>query len=223
MEVLYIIILLPLLGFVINGLFGKFLPKIVVGSWSTAVVFLAFLLSLKLFLGMTNDTSPQIFKVFEWFHIHHLAVDFSFQLDQLSIIMMMIITGIGTLIHLYSVGYMENDEGFYKFFAYLNLFIFSMLLLVLGSNYLVLFVGWEGVGLCSFLLIGFWFRNEEYGKAARKAFIMNRIGDLGMLVGIFVIAYHFETLEFLSIQKSLAEMSVDNFVLLLITISFFIG
>ena len=223
MEVLYIIILLPLLGFVINGLFGKFLPKIVVGSWSTAVVFLAFLLSLKLFLGMINDTSPQIFKVFEWFHIHHLAVDFSFQLDQLSIIMMMIITGIGTLIHLYSVGYMENDEGFYKFFAYLNLFIFSMLLLVLGSNYLVLFVGWEGVGLCSFLLIGFWFRNEEYGKAARKAFIMNRIGDLGMLVGIFVIAYHFETLEFLSVQKSLAEMSVDNFVLLLITISFFIG
>ena len=223
MEVLYIIILLPLLGFVINGLFGKFLPKIVVGSWATVVVFLAFLLSLKLFLGMTNDISPQIFKVFEWFHIHHLAVDFSFQLDQLSIIMMMIITGIGTLIHLYSVGYMENDEGFYKFFAYLNLFIFSMLLLVLGSNYLVLFVGWEGVGLCSFLLIGFWFRNEEYGKAARKAFIMNRIGDLGLLIGIFVIAYHFETLEFLSIQKSLSEMSFNNFVLLSITISFFIG
>lgn len=223
MEVLYIIILLPLLGFVINGLFGKYLPKIVVGSWATAVVFLAFLLSLKLFLGMTNDISPQIFKVFEWFHIHYLAVNFSFQLDQLSIIMMIIITGIGTLIHLYSIGYMENDEGFYKFFAYLNLFIFFMLLLVLGSNYLVLFVGWEGVGLCSFLLIGFWFKNEEYGKAARKAFIMNRIGDLGMLVGIFVIAYHFETLEFLSVQKSLAEMSVDNFVLLLITISFFIG
>ena len=223
MEVLYIIILLPLLGFVINGLFGKYLPKIVVGSWATGVVFLAFLLSLKLFLGMTNDTSPQIFKVFEWFHIHHLVVDFNFQLDQLSIIMMMIITGIGTLIHLYSVGYMENDEGFYKFFAYLNLFIFSMLLLVLGSNYLVLFVGWEGVGLCSFLLIGFWFRNEEYGKAARKAFIMNRIGDLGMWVGIIVIAYHFETLEFLSIQKSLEEMSIDNFVLLSITISFFIG
>ena len=223
MEVLYIIILLPLLGFVINGLFGKYLPKIVVGSWATAVVFLAFLLSLKLFLGMTNDISPQIFKVFEWFHIHYLAVNFSFQLDQLSIIMMIIITGIGTLIHLYSIGYMENDEGFYKFFAYLNLFIFFMLLLVLGSNYLVLFVGWEGVGLCSFLLIGFWFKNEEYGKAARKAFIMNRIGDLGMLVGIFVIAYHFETLEFLSVQKSLAEMSVDNFVLLLITLSFFIG
>ena len=223
MEVLYIIILLPLLGFVINGLFGKYLPKIVVGSWATAVVFLAFLLSLKLFLGMTNDTSPQIFKVFEWFHIHHLAVDFSFQLDQLSIIMMIIITGIGTLIHLYSIGYMENDEGFYKFFAYLNLFIFSMLLLVLGSNYLVLFVGWEGVGLCSFLLIGFWFKNEEYGKAARKAFIMNRIGDLGLLIGIFVIVYHFKTLEFLSIQKSLSEMSFDNFVLLSITISFFIG
>ena len=223
MEVLYIVILLPLLGFVINGLFGNFLPKIVVGSWATVVVFLAFLQSLKLFLGMTNDTSPQIFKVFEWFHIHHLAVDFSFQLDQLSIIMIMIITGIGTLIHLYSIGYMENDEGFYKFFAYLNLFIFFMLLLVLGSNYLVLFVGWEGVGLCSFLLIGFWFRNEEYGKAARKAFIMNRIGDLGLLIGIFVIAYHFETLEFLSVQKNLTEMSFDNFVLLLITISFFIG
>ncbi|MFM8488822.1 MAG: proton-conducting transporter membrane subunit, partial [Bacteroidota bacterium] len=108
-----------------------------------------------------------------------LSVNFGFLVDQLSVWMMLIVTGVGFLINVYSVGYMHDDEGFHKFFAYLNLFIFSMLLLIMGDNFLMLFFGWEGVGLCSYLLIGFWYTNREYGKAARKAFIMNRVGDLG--------------------------------------------
>lgn len=222
-NLLYTIILLPLLGFVLNGLLGSFLPKKVVGSIATMVVFLDFVLSVYLFLGMNIDTPAQVFKAFEWFRIQNLVVDFSFQLDQLSILMMMLITGVGTLIHLYSIAYMSEDKGFYKFFAYLNLFVFSMLLLVLGSNYLILFIGWEGVGLCSFLLIGFWYQNEDYGKAARKAFIMNRIGDLGLLIGIFTIAYHFKSLEYLVIQNSLGQINLSEGILVFITLSFFIG
>lgn len=222
-NLLYTIILLPLLGFILNGLLGSFFPKKVVGSIATMVVFLAFVLSVYLFLGMNIDTPVQVFKAFEWFRIQNLVVDFSFQLDQLSILMMMLITGVGTLIHLYSIAYMFEDKGFYKFFAYLNLFVFSMLLLVLGSNYLILFIGWEGVGLCSFLLIGFWFQNEEYGKAARKAFIMNRIGDLGLLIGIFTIAYHFKSLEYLVVQNSLGQTNLSEGILIFITLSFFIG
>lgn len=223
-SLLYIIVFLPLLGFLFNGLLGNRLPEKIVGGLATLVVFIAFLLSLNLFLEMSVESSPQVFKLFEWFRVQNLIVDFGFQLDQLSILMVMIITGIGSLIHLYSIGYMSGDKGFYKFFAYLNLFVFSMLLLVLGSNYLVLFIGWEGVGFCSFLLIGFWYQNEEYGKAARKAFIMNRIGDLGILIGIFTIAYYFNSLDYLSIQKYISkEENLEIGLISLITLSFFIG
>ena len=151
-------------------------------------VFSSFCIAVSLFLNFDSDSQPVIVKAFEWFRVNGMQVNFGFQIDQLSLMMVMIITGIGSLIHLYSIGYMSHDTGFYKFFTYLNLFIFSMLLLVMGSNYLILFIGWEGVGVCSYLLIGFWFQNWEYGKAARKAFIMNRIGDLGLLIGIFLIA-----------------------------------
>ncbi|MBP7172630.1 MAG: NADH-quinone oxidoreductase subunit L [Cloacibacterium sp.] len=224
MDILiYTIILLPLCGFLINGLLGKNLPKPLVGGLATVVVFSAFLIAVKIFLGMSSEGPVQIVKAFEWFRIHNFSVDFSFQVDQLSIMMVMIITGIGTLIHLYSIGYMIHEKGFYKFFTYLNLFIFSMLLLVLGSNYLILFIGWEGVGLCSFLLIGFWFENVEYGKAARKAFIMNRIGDLGLLVGIFTIAYHFNSLEYLDVRQNASMFKIGSPIIIFITISFFIG
>jgi NADH-quinone oxidoreductase subunit L len=137
--------------------------------------------------------------------------------------MVMIITGIGSLIHLYSIGYMSHDKGFYKFFTYLNLFIFSMLLLVMGSNYLILFIGWEGVGLCSYLLIGFWYTNEEYGKAARKAFIMNRIGDLALLIGIFMIASQTNALDYLSVAENAGKFELDGTVIIFITASLFIG
>ena len=222
-NLVYAIVLLPLIGFVINGLFGKRLPKALVGGLATLVVFAAFLISVSIFIGFPADGTPVIVKAFEWFTIGGIQVNFGFQIDQLSLMMMMIVTGIGSLIHLYSIGYMSHDKGFYKFFTYLNLFIFSMLLLVMGSNYLILFIGWEGVGLCSYLLIGFWYENTEYGKAARKAFIMNRIGDLGLLIGIFLIASQANALDYLSVAQNASKFEFDGVVIMFITLSLFIG
>src|SRR5213075_248752 len=116
---------------------------------------------------------------FDWIVVGSLNIPFAFLIDPLSVTMMTIITGVGFLIHIYSIGYMHDDDGFRRYFSYLNLFVFSMLLLVMGANYVIMFIGWEGVGLCSYLLIGYWFKNTEYNKAATKAFVMNRIGDLG--------------------------------------------
>ena len=222
-NLVYAIVLLPLIGFVINGLFGKRLPKALVGGLATLVVFAAFLISVSIFIGFPADGTPVIVKAFEWFTIGGIQVNFGFQIDQLSLMMMMIVTGIGSLIHLYSIGYMSHDKGFYKFFTYLNLFIFSMLLLVMGSNYLILFIGWEGVGLCSYLLIGFWYENTEYGKAARNAFIMNRIGDLGLLIGIFLIASQTNALDYLSVAQNASKFEFDGVVIMFITLSLFIG
>ncbi|MFW2136032.1 NADH-quinone oxidoreductase subunit L [Chryseobacterium sp. TY4] len=222
-NLVYAIILLPLAGFLINGLFGKNLPKALVGGLATLVVFGSFLTAVSIFLGMSKDSAPVIVKAFEWFTVNGMQVNFGFQVDQLSIMMVMIITGIGSLIHLYSMGYMSHDKGFYKFFTYLNLFIFSMLLLVLGSNYLILFIGWEGVGLCSYLLIGFWYDNVEYGKAARKAFIMNRIGDLGLLLGIFALANHLNAIDFLSVAENSSVFELDGNAIIFITMCLFVG
>src|SRR5205085_2293676 len=145
------------------------------------------------------------------------------QIDPLTLIMMMVVTGVGFLIHLYSIGDMHDDEGYNRFFTYLNLFIFFMLLLVMGSNYLVMFIGWEGVGLCSYLLIGFWFKNPEYNDAAQKAFVMNRIGDLGFLLGMFFILFHFGSLEISSVQKLAVGLTPDSGILIAITLLLFIG
>ncbi|MBV2165958.1 MAG: NADH-quinone oxidoreductase subunit L [Kaistella sp.] len=222
-NLVYAIILLPLFGFLINGLFGKSLPKMVVGSIATLVVFASFCIAVSLFLNFEADSQPVIVRAFEWFRVNGMQVNFSFQIDQLSLMMIMIITGIGSLIHLYSIGYMSHDKGFHRFFSYLNLFIFSMLLLVMGSNYLILFIGWEGVGLCSYLLIGFWYTNKEYGAAARKAFIMNRIGDLGMIIGILMIAYQTNAVDFLSVAQNSSKFELDSPVIIFITASLFIG
>lgn len=222
-NLIYAIVFLPLLGFLINGLFGKNLPKMLVGGIATLVVFISFCIAVSIFLKTDAESAPVIVRLFEWFTVNGVQVNFSFQIDQLSLMMVMIITGIGSLIHLYSIGYMHEDKGFYKFFAYLNLFIFMMLLLVMGSNYLILFIGWEGVGLCSYLLIGFWFKNQEYGKAARKAFIMNRIGDLGLLLGIFMIAYQTNAVDFLSVAQNAGRFQLDGTVIIFITASLFIG
>lgn len=222
-NLVYAIILLPLAGFLINGLFGKKLPKMLVGTLATAVVFASFIIALSLFLKFNADSQPVIVKAFEWFRINGIQVNFGFQIDQLSLMMIMIITGIGSLIHLYSIGYMSTDEGFHKFFSYLNLFIFMMLLLVMGSNYLILFIGWEGVGLCSYLLIGFWYKNKEYGAAARKAFIMNRIGDLGMIIGILMIASQTNAVDYLSVAQNSGKFELDSAVIIFITASLFIG
>src|SRR5690606_6820524 len=199
------------------------LPKNVVGGIATLVVFISFCIAGYIFLNFDKDSQPVIVRAFEWFRINGVQVNFSFQIDQLSLMMVMIITGIGSLIHLYSIGYMHNDSGFHRFFAYLNLFIFMMLLLVMGSNYVILFIGWEGVGLCSYLLIGFWYKNAEYGKAARKAFIMNRIGDLGLLMGIFMIAFHTNALDFLSVAQNASKFELNGTIIIFICASLFIG
>ena len=196
------LISLPLIGAAINGILGKKLPKLIVGSLATVLVFGSFLIGLTLFLGLEKTTIVHLFQVAKF---DDFALDANFQIDALSIWMTLIITGIGSLIHLFSMGYMSHDEGYHKFFTYLNLFIFSMLLLVLGSNYFVLFFGWEGVGICSYLLIGFHYNDTEKGiansLAARKAFIMNRIGDAGLLFALFMMLNHFHTLEFVEIGK----------------------
>ncbi|WP_426475822.1 NADH-quinone oxidoreductase subunit L [Chryseobacterium balustinum] len=222
-NLIYAIILLPLIGFLINGLFGKNLPKIVVGSLATVAVFAPFCIAVSLFLNFDSESPAVVVKAFEWFRVNGIQINFGFQIDQLSLMMVMIITGIGSLIHLYSIGYMSHDKGFYKFFTYLNLFIFSMLLLVMGSNYMILFIGWEGVGLCSYLLIGFWYTNEEYGKAARKAFIMNRIGDLGLLIGIFMIASQTNSVDYISVAQNASKFELDGTIIIFITASLFIG
>jgi len=180
--------LFPLIGFLINGFFGKKISKGLSGTLSSLSVLASFIVSVMVFFELQSSAQKShIVNLFSWITSGSLNIPFEFLVDPLSALFLLIITGIGFLIHVYSVGYMHDDDGFARFFTYLNLFVFFMLLLVLGNNYLIMFVGWEGVGLCSYLLIGFWFKNTAYNNAARKAFVMNRIGDLGFLLGIILI------------------------------------
>lgn len=218
----WLIPIFPLLGFVINGLGRNLLPKFVIGSLATLAVAIPFAISVGIFFEFTG-TEAVIIPIFDWIKVGSLNIPFSFQIDQLSILMLLIITGIGSLIHIYSMGYMSHDAGFGKFFAYLNLFIFFMLLLVLGSNYIIMFIGWEGVGLCSYLLIGFWYTNGAYADAAKKAFIMNRIGDLGFLIGVFLIISTFGSATFGEIFPQAQNIVSGDATLTLITILLFIG
>ena len=223
MSLITLIPLFPLLGFLINGIGFRKVPNSLVGIIGSAAALASFACALSLFLNFTG--TPQLVHVFDWITVGKLNIAMSFQIDQLSLLMLLIITGVGSLIHIYSVGYMHHDEGFGKFFAFLNLFLFFMLLLVMGSNYVVMFIGWEGVGLCSYLLIGFWNKNTNYGNAARKAFIMNRIGDLGFLLGIFLIISHFGSVEYADIFGKVAEggyISGDK-TLMAITLLLFVG
>ncbi len=213
---------LPFIGFLINGLFGRNLSKTTVGIIGSGVLLASFLLSVACF-NQVAASGPIHYILYNFFTVDSLSADFGFLVDQLSVWMMLIVTGVGFLIHVYSIGYMHDDEGFWKFFSYLNLFIFAMLLLVMGDNLLMLFFGWEGVGLCSYLLIGFWYTNKEYGKAARKAFIMNRIGDLGLLLGIFLIFKTFGTIGFSEMFTRLSEVRPETGVITLICILLFIG
>jgi NADH-quinone oxidoreductase subunit L len=187
---------MPLAGFIISGLLGKRMPEKLIGWISSLSILIAFVLSFMVFTRLNVDATSIKQMLFTFLSVGDLNVAFELQADRLTAIMMMVITGIGFLIHVYSISYMHGDAGFYKFFAYLNLFVFNMLVLVMGANFLMLFFGWEGVGLCSYLLIGFWYSNVDYGKAARKAFIMNRIGDLGLLLGLFLIVKQFGSLDY---------------------------
>lgn len=213
----------PLVGFLINIFFGKTLGKTVSGVIGTATVFISFLCTLCLFTQINAGAEAIKFHLADWFTVGSIKVNFSFLLDQLSVLWLLFVTGIGTLIHLYSISYMHEDENMHKFFSYLNLFVFFMIALVAGSNLLIMFIGWEGVGLCSYLLIGFWYKNQDYNDAAKKAFIMNRIGDLGFLIGIFILGLQFQTLEFLEIKALLGKDVISPSLLSIAALCLFIG
>ena len=195
----YLVPLFPLIGFLINGLFRKSIPKSIAGTIGSITILASFIVSVAIFLQVKQEGfQPVTVTLFEFIHAGKLSIPFSFLVDPLSTLFLLIITGIGFLIHVYSIGYMHEEDGpdYAKYFCYLNLFVFSMLLLVLGANFVILFIGWEGVGLCSYLLIGYWFKNLDYGSAAKKAFVMNRIGDFGFLIAIFAIISQFGSVTF---------------------------
>ena len=200
----------PFLGFLFNIFFGKSISKNSSGLIGTATVIVSFAASIYFFLLISQSNKPVQISLFDWIQVSNFKVSIGFLLDQLSVLWLLFVTGIGSLIHLYSISYMHDDENLHKFFAYLNLFVFFMITLVVGSNLLVMFIGWEGVGLCSYLLIGFWHKNQDYNDAAKKAFIMNRIGDLGLLIGLFIIASLFNTLDFVVIKQLVLEGKFDE-------------
>jgi len=193
---LWLIPILPLAGFTINGLFGRRFPKAVINLVAIGSVVLSFAWALKTLLALGTLNTAYTEHYFTWIQSGTFTVGCDMSIDRLTAIMLMIVTGIGSLIHIYSIGYMAHEGGYYRFFAYLNLFMFFMLTLVLAANYLLLFVGWEGVGLCSYLLIGFYFDKKFATDAGNKAFIVNRIGDFGFSLAMFLIVRQFGTLDF---------------------------
>jgi NADH-quinone oxidoreductase subunit L len=218
--------LVPLLGFLIISLNVRKLSHGVVSTIACGAVLVSFFISVFLFselLGRPEGQRAITVTLFDWISTSNFTASISFLVDPLSSLMLLIITGVGFLIHLYSVGYMHSDEGFNRFFSYLNLFVFFMLILVMGSNYLLMFVGWEGVGLCSYLLIGFWFKNSDYTNAANKAFIMNRIGDLGLILGVILIFVQFGSIQYADVFANAGSIESGAWSVTLITILLFIG
>ena len=220
----WLVPLFPLLGFLITGLSSNRLKNNQAGILATAMVFLSFAVSVSLFFILRSSGQEAVtLTLFNWISVANLNIPFAFLIDHLSLTMMLIITGVGSLIHLYSIGYMKGDDRFNSYFAQMNLFTFSMLLLVMGANYVVLFIGWEGVGLCSYLLIGFWFKNPVNNYAARKAFVMNRIGDLGFILGIILLFYTFKSVSFAEIFAQASSMQIGTPVITMITLFLLIG
>jgi NADH-quinone oxidoreductase subunit L len=198
-----LLVFAPFLGFLTTIFFGKKLGKNVSGIIGTASVLISFLITVSFFLSINSSKQITELPFFDWIQLGNFKLNFGFLFDQLSVLWLLFVTGIGSLIHLYSISYMHDDENIHKFFAYLNLFVFFMITLVVGNNLLVMFIGWEGVGLCSYLLIGFWHKNQDYNDAAKKAFIMNRIGDLGLLIGVFILGALFSTLNFVELKQTI--------------------
>ena len=223
-NLIWLVPVLPLAGFLINGLFRKSLSKSLTGLIGSGVILISFIISFLIFLQVKQEGfQPVVVTLFDFINVGKLNIPFAFQVDQLSALFLLIITGVGFLIHVYSTSYMHEEEGqhFARYFAYLNLFVFSMLLLVLGANFVIMFIGWEGVGLCSYLLIGFWFKNLNYGDAAKKAFIMNRIGDVGFLIATFWMINQFGSVTFSEVFSKAHDTS--TFVLTGITLLLFLG
>ncbi len=209
---LWMIPLLPLVGAAVNGIFGGRWPKKIISAValsSTTLAFVAALEAVREFLTLTPGQIPWIKTYFTWISAGGFQADFALQVDQLTVIMLLVVTGVGWLIHVYSTGYMHDDPGYRRFFAYLNLFMFFMLVLILAANYLLMFVGWEGVGLCSYLLIGFFFLKKSATNAGNKAFWVNRIGDFGFLLGLLLIFRTFGTLNFSDVFSKVANLPAD--------------
>ena len=222
LQMVWLIPLLPLIGFLINGLGRNSLSKRMSGIIGSGVILFSFLLSLYVFFNVKGGNS-HLAHYFNLIDINSFIIGFDFQIDPLSSLFLLIITGVGFLIHVYSTAYMHEEDGkdYAKYFAYLNLFVFSMLLLVMGGNYVILFIGWEGVGLCSYLLIGYWFKNVNYTNAAKKAFVMNRIGDLGFLLAVFWLLNKLGTTNFADVFANLSKLSATD--ITGITLLLFVG
>ncbi|HEX2600294.1 MAG TPA: proton-conducting transporter membrane subunit, partial [Terriglobales bacterium] len=193
---LWVIPLLPLAGAAINGFMGRRSSRRAVTTVALVFCGAAFAMALYVAARFSSVSLPYQEVLTTWIRAGNFSVDFAFYLDQLSLVMLLVVTGVGFLIHIYSVGYMWDDPGYYRFFSYLNLFMFFMLTLVLANSYLMMFIGWEGVGLASYLLIGFWFIRDSAAAAGKKAFIVNRIGDFGFLIALFLLIKHFGSLTF---------------------------
>src|SRR3989338_8537235 len=220
-NILALIILFPLIGFLINGIFGKKLPNFIVASIGCSAPLLSFGLSLFTLQGI-----PITERVFDWITIGNFTLSFSLTIDGLSRIMLLVVTGVGFLIHLYSIGYMKHDKGFARYFSYLNLFMASMLILIMADNRVLMFVGWEGVGLCSYLLIGFWLEDLKNADAGKKAFIVNRVGDFGFILGMFLLYTIFDTLTMSEISRIISLDENNGYteaLLLLPTLLLFLG
>jgi NADH-quinone oxidoreductase subunit L len=223
-HLVYLVPLFPLIGFLINGLGRKSMSKSLIGVIGSGAILASFIVSILIFFEVKQAGFTAVtVNLFDFIKVASFNVPFAFQVDQLSSLFLLIITGVGFFIHLYSIAYMHEEEPqhYGRYFAYMNLFVFSMLLLVLGANYLIMFIGWEGVGLCSYLLIGYWFKNNDYNYAARKAFVMNRIGDLGFLLGIFWILTKLGTLTYGEVFAQASSFSTAE--VTGITMLFFVG
>jgi NADH-quinone oxidoreductase subunit L len=212
LEHLWIIPLLPLLGATVNGIFGRTWPNKIVDSvavGATGLSFLAALEAVREFFLLSPEQIPWVKQYFSWIEAGNFRAGFDLQVDQLTVVMLLVVTGVGWLIHIYSMGYMAHEGGYYRFFAYLNLFMFFMLILVMAANYVLLFVGWEGVGLASYLLIGFYFLRKSAADAGKKAFIVNRIGDFGFMLGMFLLFRTFGTLDFVKLFDKATPLSAE--------------
>ena len=207
---LWLVPILPLAGAAINGFFGRRSSKKAITVIALAFCGAAFAMALFLAASFSSASAPYYYDLAHWLRSGSFQVDFSFYLDQLSLVMLLVVTGVGFLIHIYSVGYMWDDDGYYRFMSYMNLFMFFMLTLVLAKNYLVMFIGWEGVGLASYLLIGYWFTKDSAAAAGKKAFIVNRIGDFGFLIALFLIIKHFGSLDFTHVFAAVRPLAPET-------------
>lgn len=226
-DLVWLIPVFPLIGFLINGLFGRGFSEKVIGWLGSLFVGASFLVAVGIFfelLAMPPEARSVQREIYTWMLSGDFKVSIGFLVDPLSMVMLLVVSGVGCIIHIYSIGYMHGEVGFRRFFCYLNLFVFNMLILVAADNFLLMFVGWEGVGLCSYLLIGYYYEKQSAADAGKKAFIVNRVGDFGFLLGMFLIYTTFGTLNFLDVFAAAPNTLVPGGLLVtLITLLLFVG